>query len=399
MTAPGPAQVPVTELLGHLAAGDAAALVDLVLETMHRVTGFESTYLTFVDWAAETQSVTHARNAGELEVPEGAVVAWPDTLCRRALISGIHATADADADFGSDNAGHDLGIVSYVSVPVVTHDRGIFGTLCAASSTSQPLDDGALELLRLFAHLIGRQIDGDVSLDRERERAAHAKQRMTDRMMMVAESEHRVKTPLAVIRGAASVLDEHWVSLSEDRRREMVVTIARRSDELLDCVEVLLAQAREEMDELAVSRTALFVEPILTEVVTDHDLAAPDHTIAWVCDGPVVARIDAVSLQQIIGHLIDNAVKYTPAGGHITVTARVERDHAVLTVADDGPGLPGGLDPFAPFTRGADAAKQRSGSGLGLHIVRTIVTRLGGQVSAHNPGGGGAEFVVELPGA
>lgn len=398
MAAARSTELPAAELLDQLAGADLEGLVRVVLETAARLTGLESSYLTFIDWPADVQKVLFSNNTGELAIPEGAAVPWQETMCRRALVSGVHATADADAAYGTDNAGHDLGIVSYVSVPVLTQDQAIFGTLCAASTRSQLVDDDALELLRMLAHLLGRQVDTERALERERARAERAEQRTRARLLRLAESEHRVKTPLTVIRGASLLLEERWDELADERRREMVTSVARQSTDLLGCIQELLAQARGEMDDLLVPQAALYLEPILEEVATDHRLASQDHTISVSCEGPVVVRADGVNLRQLLGHLIDNAIKYTPAGGTISIAARAIGDRAVITVADDGPGLPADMDPFAAFTRGSEAPELASGSGLGLHIVRSIATRLGGSVTAGN-GAGGAEFVIELPAA
>ncbi|GAC1387843.1 MAG: hypothetical protein NVSMB48_27300 [Marmoricola sp.] len=395
----GSEEVPAAELLQSIGNGDLTALVRAVLDTIVRVTGMESSYLTFIDWEAGTQEIRFLASAGELDVEEGVVVPWQDTLCRRAMVSGIHQTSDVDDTFGAENAGHDLGIVTYVSVPVVTHDRSIYGTLCAASAVSRPVDAAVMDLLRLFAQMLGSQVDNERSLALERQRTEQTEQRWRSRLMLLAESEHRVKTPLTVIRGVATTLDEYWDRFGDEQRREMLTTVRRQSVDLLDCVEVLLAQAREEMNELTVSQTALYVGPVMEQVAADYGAATSDHEIGFSGDAPVVARVDVISLRQLLGHLIDNAMKYTPRGGRIALAARTDGERAIITVADDGPGLPDGFDPFAPFLRGADSERQATGTGLGLHVVRTIATRLGGTVSAHNSASGGAVFVIELPAA
>ena len=107
---------------------------------------------------------------------------------------------------------------------------------------------------------------------------------------------------------------------------------------------------------------------------------------------------DATRLRQAIANLVDNAVKYTPAGGRATVRAAVENGEAVLTVSDTGPGVPVAEQPrvWERLFRG-DASRSQRGLGLGLSLVRVIVEAHGGSVGQHNGAEGGAVFEVRLP--
>ena len=114
--------------------------------------------------------------------------------------------------------------------------------------------------------------------------------------------------------------------------------------------------------------------------------------------GPVAVSVDSVRLGQAINNLLDNALKYTPTGGRVTLAARAESGAAVLTVTDNGPGVPE-AERAAIFRRlyRLDSSRSQRGFGLGLSLVKAIVEAHGGTVAVEDAPGGGACFEVRLP--
>jgi diguanylate cyclase len=133
-----------------------------MLEMLETVTGLESTYLTTIDLDKGEQHILFARNVRQLTIPEGLSVPWADTLCKRAMEEGRTYTADVAGCWGDSDAARQLGIQTYVSTPVRTEGSGLFGTLCAASATQQPLAPHAEPVLQLFARLIGQQVEREL---------------------------------------------------------------------------------------------------------------------------------------------------------------------------------------------------------------------------------------------
>jgi diguanylate cyclase len=149
-----------------------------MLAMLEVVTGLESTYLTTIDLDKGLQHILFARNAKEMNIPEGLSVPWSDTLCRRALEEGRTFTGDVASCWGDSGAARDLGIQTYVSTPVRTDAGSLYGTLCAASATKLPLSPHAEPVLQLFARLLGQQVEREllfVKLQKANaELAAHA---------------------------------------------------------------------------------------------------------------------------------------------------------------------------------------------------------------------------------
>jgi signal transduction histidine kinase len=131
-------------------------------------------------------------------------------------------------------------------------------------------------------------------------------------------------------------------------------------------------------------------------------LLAEDKNIALRCEAKRHVRVegDRSRLKQVIVNLVDNAIKYTPAGGHVGVKVYASNGYGVLEVNDNGMGIPAEAAPhiFERFYRVDKArSRQMGGAGLGLSIVKAIVTAHGGQVRVESVEGRGSRFLVELP--
>ena len=212
---------------------------------------------------------------------------------------------------------------------------------------------------------------------------------------------HELRNPLAAITNATHLIERQGVSLDTTAATATGIIarqarhLTRLTDDLLDAGRVILGKislSRVPLD-LAAAVTAVFDGMRSTGRVGDHqfDLSI-DHT--WVF-------ADATRIDQIVGNLLTNAVKYTPAGGRISVTTRREGAQSVLVVSDTGIGLEPELLPraFDLFVQGERALdRSQGGLGIGLTLVRRLTELHGGSVVADSAGTGkGATFKVRLP--
>jgi len=239
----------------------------------------------------------------------------------------------------------------------------------------------------------------DQVLVRAEARASAAEDRLRSQTMLLAEAEHRLKTALAVITGWAATLEDRWEQLDDARKREGLSIIRKASEGMADQARRLLEDARAEMCMLDLAPVHLDLREVLElNVATFTGLSSTHAIVSVTPDGDDVAvQVDPAALQQVLGHLLENAVKYAPAGTRVAVGARREADVVVVDIVDEGPGLPPGVDVFAPFQRGADT-NETDGVGLGLYIVRNLVRAMGGEVLAStNADGRGSTFSVRLP--
>jgi signal transduction histidine kinase len=214
-----------------------------------------------------------------------------------------------------------------------------------------------------------------------------------------ADAAHELRTPLTALKGTLEV------ALRADRNvaeyREALISALEEVDRLVRLAEDLLLLSRSTAGPES-PRARVDLEPLVLDVADVGARLAKDHGVA-VRVGPVapVAVLgDVGALRRALLNLVENGVKYTPAGGRVDLSAATVDGDVVLAVEDTGPGVDEADAEriFEPFVR-LDAARAREtgGSGLGLAIARSIVIAHRGTLIAGRAAGGGARFTLRLP--
>ena len=212
---------------------------------------------------------------------------------------------------------------------------------------------------------------------------------------------HELRNPLAAIVNAAAVLDRFDARAETEGRSRAI--IGRQAQHLSRLIDDLLDVSRIMSGKITLRRDPVDLREVVRQCVESRRaVVSRSHHVSLLTDvDPIVVEGDTVRLEQIVGNLLDNAVKYSPPGEPIRVVARRENGEAVLSVEDRGMGLaPEMLESiFEPFTQSdVSLHRARGGLGLGLAVVKGLVEQHGGRVSAHSAGlGRGSEFVVRLP--
>jgi two-component system OmpR family sensor kinase len=212
----------------------------------------------------------------------------------------------------------------------------------------------------------------------------------------LADASHELRTPLTSIQGFAELF-----RVGGDNARVDLPTILRRIEDesarMRVLVEDLLLLAR--LDQTVPVETATVDLAVLaSDACSDAVAVAPDRPVTLDAPEPVVIAGVEAHLRQAIGNLVTNAVKHTPPGTPIEVTARIAGGVAVVTIRDHGPGLaPDDLPHVFDRFWQADRARVGTGAGLGLAIVASIAHEHQGQALADNADGGGAVFTLRLP--
>jgi two-component system phosphate regulon sensor histidine kinase PhoR len=225
------------------------------------------------------------------------------------------------------------------------------------------------------------------------------------RQDFVANVSHELKTPLAVIKSSIETLVDGAAEEPESRQL-FLQQIVREADRLEELIKDLLSLARIESGHLRLEPQAIPLDRAISECLERHHPRAESKTLTLVekppKDGPadVAVWADADALRQVLDNLVDNAIKYTPNGGRITVRWSVAADTVSFEVEDTGVGIPAADLPrvFERFYR-VDKARSRAvgGTGLGLAIVKHLVQAMKGQVRVHSTVGKGTTFRVTLP--
>lgn len=218
----------------------------------------------------------------------------------------------------------------------------------------------------------------------------------------VSDASHELRTPLAVLRANGELLQRHpndTIAANMDQ----VDAITAEAEAMTKLVEDLLTLARADEGEANLSMEPVSFGAVLEELGRDMEALAKDRGLELRVDAePVEVEGDRHRLRQLGAILLDNALKYTPAGGRVTVRATQSGKTVELSVTDTGPGIPATEQDkiFDRFVR-ADSARTRAagGSGLGLAIAKWIAEAHGGRISVESVPGNGARFVVKLPAA
>ncbi len=236
------------------------------------------------------------------------------------------------------------------------------------------------------------------------EEAFDERARSEDRLRrFLSDASHELRTPLSSIRGYAELYRMGAASDAAGTEKAMG-RIEQEASRMGVLVEDLLALAR--LDEVRdVERTHVDVGELVRDAAGDARASAPDRDVALrLGDDDLGVLAAGDQLRQVLANLVRNALVHTPPGTALELAARRDGGSVVIEVRDHGPGLPDGAADvlFDRFWR-ADADRGRksgpAGAGLGLAIVRAIVDAHGGRVTAQGAEGGGARFVVTLPGA
>jgi signal transduction histidine kinase len=209
---------------------------------------------------------------------------------------------------------------------------------------------------------------------------------------------HDLRTPLTRLRGTAEMAlagppDDH-------RYREALADCVEETDRVLAMLDTLMDITEAESGTMPLRREPVELSAVVARALDLYRDVAEAKGVTLTAESPDGVRVtgDAVRLEQAAANLLDNAVKYTPSGGHVTVTVARESGGAVLRVADTGPGIPSDEIPriWDRLFRG-DRSRAERGLGLGLSLVKAIVEAHGGAVRVKSELGRGSIFEVSFP--
>lgn len=225
---------------------------------------------------------------------------------------------------------------------------------------------------------------------------------LEQRRDFLANAAHELRTPLAAIRSTAEV--SLGAERSVDEYQELLVEIIDECSLLEGLVNQLLLLAETESDRLRIHGERVDLSLVVAKAVGMFQAVAESKEVAFSARIEPALNVEgnAHHLRQVVNNLIDNALKFTPAGGKVGVWLRVERQNAVFCVQDSGPGIPDEdlSQIFERFFRGDRSHSHegdRRGTGLGLSICQAVVHAHGGRIAVETQAGRGAMFCVQIP--
>jgi two-component system, OmpR family, sensor histidine kinase KdpD len=253
-------------------------------------------------------------------------------------------------------------------------------------------------LVETFAAQIGLALErADLAEKAELSRVAAETESL--RNTLLASISHDLRTPLAVIAGASSALNDAELHFDAAARTRLTMSIETKAHEMSEIISNVLDLMRFESGQVALRRDWQTIDDLVGSALSRLDSALANRIVDVELppDLPAV-YVDAPLITQVFANLLENAARHTPPGTKITIAASLDGDSVRIDVDDTGPGLPAG-DPellFAKFQRGRDEGNT-GGAGLGLAICRSIIQAHGGTITATQRPGGGARFEFTLP--
>ena len=328
---------------------------------------------------------------------------WPEPI-KHVVLSGkptllvdIPETLlqSASVDDAQLNLLMQLNFQSAMIVPILVHER-TFGTIIFISERiHQHYTENDLAVAEELASLAAMAFD-NARLYGKAQAAVEAR----DEFLSIAA--HELKTPTAALLTATQLLSK-WLPKEQEpservqRELEVISIAAGRLNKLIDSL--------TEFAHIQTGRFTLEYQPvvlcILAQQVLSQCQSSSRHYVALFCaDESLTIEGDAPRLERVLYNLVQNAIKYSPRGGPITVRIERQDDQALIHVQDHGIGIPEAAQAqvFQRFYRAGNAIQQHiSGTGIGLYLVKEIVTRHGGTVDLSSMEGYGSTFTVRLP--
>ncbi len=238
-------------------------------------------------------------------------------------------------------------------------------------------------------------------LGQEKHRVEEQAQQEALRANLLRAISHDLRTPLTAISGNAGILMENASVLDAAKRRQLYTSIYDDSMWLANLVENLLSVSRIENGTIRLKMEPELLEEVFQEALTHLDRKAKEHTITVeLPDDMLMAKMDARLIVQVVINIVNNAIKYTPPGSHVQVSARKRGESVEVRIADGGPGISDEakaklFDMF--YTANNARGDGRRGLGLGLSLCRSIVQAHGGSITVEDNYPKGAIFSFTLP--
>lgn len=283
----------------------------------------------------------------------------------------------------------------YLAIRVNQHVHGVIGI----AMNEMPLDSFETSILLAILDEFALALENIKNAHEKEEAAVMAKNEQLRANLLRAIS-HDLRTPLTSISGNADNLLAYYDKMDEDTRKRALADIYDDSMWLISLVENLLAITRIEGGQVKMTQSVEVMDEVVAEALRHISRKSSEHTIrVRSCQELILARMDARLIVQVIINLVDNAIKYTPPGSVIEIQTMKKSKQVVVSVSDNGVGIPEEQKPhiFDMFYSGANkVADSRRSLGLGLSLCRSIITAHGGTISVRDNDPQGTIFTFSL---
>jgi signal transduction histidine kinase len=332
-------------------------------------------------------------------MPPGAELSLENNLLADVVARGqtVYRRDMTEPAYAEEHRLVELGVRSRVAAPLLVGARTI-GLISLGREEADGFEEHEIELVSLLGRLAASAVQNIRSFEGERRTVEELRRLSALRADFVSLVSHELRSPMAAVIGAARTLQLRWRELQPDQREGFLALIGDETTRLAELIGDVLDTSRIE----AGTFSYRFADVDIAAVVHDTIAAASigQDEVPIVSEIGAVPRIrgDADRLRQIFANLIDNAVKYSPAGEPVEVSVAQSNGAVLVTVRDHGPGIKPQDQRmvFEKFGR-VTGSGAKPGTGLGLFIARSIAEAHGGTIDLVSAPGSGTTFSVRLP--
>ena len=294
----------------------------------------------------------------------------------------------------------DLGLRCRIAAPLLQGPRAV-GMISLVRRQANAFTKQELELVALLGRLVASAVQNIRAYEAERSTVEELRRLSALRADFVSLVSHELRAPMASVVGSAQTLRQRWRELTPDQRESFLALISSETERLASLVADVLDTSRIEAGTFTYRFGDVDLGALVRDAVAGVELMQDEVRVTADVLGELPhVRGDRDRLQQVLTNLLDNAIKYSPAGEQVSVSAYREDSRVHIEVSDHGPGVPAdqrGLI-FEKFGRGATAGSPGTpGTGLGLFIARSIAVAHGGTLEISPNRGEGSTFVLTLP--
>jgi len=345
--------------------------------------------------------VIAAAGAGaETVFPAGTRRPVAGSLLEEVIWSGqaIYRADMSDQRHAEEQEFIELGLRCRVAAPLVVGARTV-GMLSLVRVEPDSFTDDEIELVSLLGSFLGSAVQNIRAYEAERTNVEELRRLSALRADFVSLVSHELRSPMAAGIGSAKTLHPRWRELTPEQRESFLALIEHETSLLAELVTDVLDTSRIESGSFSYSFGEVDVGEVVQESAAMAERGQDEVRIRADVRRPIPpVRGDRERLRQVITNLIDNAVKYSPAGGEVEVGAYAENGRINVEVTDHGPGVAPEHQTliFEKFGR-VSGEHAKPGTGLGLFIARSIAQAHGGTVEIESSPGQGSTFRLELP--
>jgi signal transduction histidine kinase len=396
-------RVDILESAGRCARALASSLdmeeaFSVFIRELRGLVPFERTAIVLAEGNVANVVATAGRGADTVLRP-GTLRAIENSLIAEVLRGEtIYREDMSDTRYAEEEELLSLGLRSRVAAPLLAGSRAI-GMISVVREAPRSFSRDEIELLTLLGRFVATAVQNIRAYEGERRTVEELRRLSALRADFVSLVSHELRSPMATVIGSARTLQARWRELTPAQRESFLALIGDETSRLASLVGDVLDTSRIEAGTFTYTFDDVDLDVLLRDVVSVLDVGQDEVSVhAHISESLPTIRGDAERLRQVLANLIENAVKYSPAGESVDVLATASNGRVQVSVTDRGPGIPiedHGLI-FEKFGR-ARSGKTVPGTGLGLFIARSIAEAHGGSLEVQSSPDHGATFTLSLP--